>query len=95
MPLAPAFFKWLIGEEETLGMKDFEKLEPVIFRSLRSILQTPENEIENLEVVGLIMKNIKNKINFSFSHIPEKQRNWSRMARMSKSQRPIASNLLR
>jgi len=37
-------------------MKDFEKLEPVIFRSLRSILQTPENEIENLEVVGLVKK---------------------------------------
>lgn len=42
-------------------MKDFEKLEPVIFRSLRSILQTPENEIENLEVVSF--KFYKFKIN--------------------------------
>uniref|UniRef100_A0A914M452 E3 ubiquitin-protein ligase n=1 Tax=Meloidogyne incognita TaxID=6306 RepID=A0A914M452_MELIC len=51
LPLSPAFFKWLIGEEESLGTEDFEKLEPTIFRSLRDILQTEEEkDFESLDV---------------------------------------------
>uniref|UniRef100_A0A1I8B182 E3 ubiquitin-protein ligase n=1 Tax=Meloidogyne hapla TaxID=6305 RepID=A0A1I8B182_MELHA len=51
LPLSPAFFKWLIGEEESLGTEDFEKLEPTIFRSLREIVQTEEQkDFESLDV---------------------------------------------
>uniref|UniRef100_A0A915N5H9 E3 ubiquitin-protein ligase n=3 Tax=Meloidogyne TaxID=189290 RepID=A0A915N5H9_MELJA len=51
LPLSSAFFKWLIGEEESLGTEDFEKLEPTIFRSLRDILQTEEEkDFESLDV---------------------------------------------
>lgn len=53
LPLAPAFFKWLIGEEESLGMDDFEKLEPTIFRSLRSMMQSSAEEVKDLEMVLL------------------------------------------
>lgn len=52
LPLSPAFFKWLIGEEESLGTEDFEKLEPIIFRSLREIVQTEEGDFDNLDVVS-------------------------------------------
>jgi hypothetical protein len=53
LPLAPAFFKWLIGVEESLGMEDFEILEPNIFRSLRSMAQMREEEFSDLEVVSI------------------------------------------
>ena len=59
LPLSSAFFKWLIGEEESLGTEDFEKLEPTIFRSLRDILQTEEEkDFESLDVVSLIFLNL-------------------------------------
>jgi hypothetical protein len=45
LPLAPAFFKWLTDEEETLGMDDFEKLHPDIARSLA---QTSEEDYDKL-----------------------------------------------
>jgi hypothetical protein len=51
LPLAPAFFKWLVGEEDSLGMEDFEKLEPTVFRSLRSMAQTARDDFEHLDVV--------------------------------------------
>lgn len=50
LPLAPAFFKWLVGEEDSLGMEDFEKLEPTVFRSLRSMAQTARDDFEHLDV---------------------------------------------
>jgi hypothetical protein len=53
LPLSSAFFKWLIGDEESLGTEDFEKLEPTIFRSLREIVQTEDDDFENLDLVSL------------------------------------------
>ncbi|KAL3109775.1 hypothetical protein niasHT_012992 [Heterodera trifolii] len=51
LDLAPAVFKWLVGREDTLGAEDFEKLEPTVYRSLRSIAQTETaEEFDELEL---------------------------------------------
>jgi len=50
LPLAPAFFKWLLGEEDTLGMDDMEMLEPAFYNSLRSMATTTPTDFEQLEV---------------------------------------------
>uniref|UniRef100_A0A183BSI5 E3 ubiquitin-protein ligase n=1 Tax=Globodera pallida TaxID=36090 RepID=A0A183BSI5_GLOPA len=50
LDLAPPVFKWLIGQESTLGSEDFEKLDPIVYRSLRDIVQTEHDQFDELQV---------------------------------------------
>jgi hypothetical protein len=49
--LAPAFFKWLLDEESSMGLEDLERLDPTIYRSLRAMAQSSADEFEDMEIV--------------------------------------------
>jgi len=95
LPLSSAFFKWLIGEEESLGTEDFEKLEPTIFRSLRDILQTEEEkDFESLDVVSFIFFMLYyNYVNVSIlSILANHLWNCAKVERIWRLQKTIANN---
>ena len=52
--LAPAFFKWLRGDEQSLGLDDFEWLEPSVYRALRNLsaaAAASDDQFADLDVV--------------------------------------------
>ncbi|KAI6173302.1 Thyroid hormone receptor interactor 12 [Aphelenchoides besseyi] len=50
VPFATPFFKWLLGQQDSLGVADFEALEPTIYNSLREIGSMKAEEFEDLEM---------------------------------------------
>lgn len=49
---APAFFRWILGEQENLGLSDFEQLEPTVYNSLRKIGKMDASDFESLVMVN-------------------------------------------
>ncbi|KAI1712208.1 HECT-domain (ubiquitin-transferase) domain-containing protein [Ditylenchus destructor] len=49
IPLAPTFFKWIIGDESNLGLDDLEVLEPTLYRSLHNMSKVDDKDFEDLE----------------------------------------------
>ncbi|KAI1724061.1 HECT-domain (ubiquitin-transferase) domain-containing protein [Ditylenchus destructor] len=49
IPLAPTFFKWIIGDESNLGLDDLEILEPTLYRSLHNMSKVDDKDFEDLE----------------------------------------------
>uniref|UniRef100_A0A1I7SMU8 E3 ubiquitin-protein ligase n=1 Tax=Bursaphelenchus xylophilus TaxID=6326 RepID=A0A1I7SMU8_BURXY len=50
IPLAVPLFKWILGEQDTLGVWDLEDLEPTIYNSLRQMSKLDEDGIKELEI---------------------------------------------
>ncbi|CAD5228981.1 unnamed protein product [Bursaphelenchus okinawaensis] len=50
LPLAVPIFKWLLGQQDTLGVWDMEELEPTIYNSLRQMSRLDNDSIKELEI---------------------------------------------
>lgn len=48
--MATPLFKWLLGEQDTLGLWDLEELEPTIYNSLRQMGKMAEDEFEGIDM---------------------------------------------
>jgi E3 ubiquitin-protein ligase TRIP12 len=50
IPLAIPFFKWILGEQENMGLQNLEQLEPTIYNSLRQIGKLEPDDFESFEM---------------------------------------------
>lgn len=46
------FFKWLTGNEETLGLNDFEVIEPQMYNSLQLLSKLKPDEFKDMDLVS-------------------------------------------
>lgn len=51
--MSPLFFKWLTGKEDSLGLNDFEVIEPELYHSLQTLSKYKPEEFKDLETVSL------------------------------------------
>ena len=49
VPMSPLFLKWLTGKEETLGLNDFEIIEPQMYHHMQSLSTLSPEEISELD----------------------------------------------
>lgn len=70
--MSSLFFKWLTGKEKTLGLNDFEIIEPQMYNSLRLLSKLKLDEFKDMDLVSFFLL----LINFFFSilQIPGKTR---------------------
>ncbi len=52
MPLSPVFYKWLLGQEQTLSLADVGNIDPTVLRSLQTVL-CPEGGAKEMESLDL------------------------------------------
>uniref|UniRef100_A0A915ES34 E3 ubiquitin-protein ligase n=1 Tax=Ditylenchus dipsaci TaxID=166011 RepID=A0A915ES34_9BILA len=53
IPIASTFFKWVIGEENSLGLDDLEVLEPTLYKSLHNMSSMSELDFDGLDTYFL------------------------------------------
>ncbi|KAI6244075.1 Thyroid hormone receptor interactor 12 [Aphelenchoides fujianensis] len=50
IPFATPFFKWILGQQESLGLADLELLEPTVYKSLREIGSMDASDLQDFEM---------------------------------------------